>query len=183
MEDNMTADTDTIERVEHGDVVVGIDDSVSSRMALDWAAKWARSTGARLRAVHVLDFAASSPLVWTSQFPAMAYVPDIPTRANAEEAMSALFHAAAPEPDWTLEIRDGIVGRELVSAARTAQLLVVGTREHVGPGRLISGSVSHYCVTHAGCPVAAVPPTADQHPVAQAANQDLAVAAATGSTP
>ena len=73
--------------------------------------------------------------------------------------MSAVFRAAAPEPDWTLEIRDGVAGRELVNASAEAQLLVVGTREHVGLGRLIKGSVSHYCITHARCPVAAIPPS------------------------
>ena len=34
---------------------------------------------------------------------------------------------------------------------------MVGTREHVGLGRLLTGSVSHYCLSHAGCPVVAVP--------------------------
>jgi hypothetical protein len=34
---------------------------------------------------------------------------------------------------------------------------VVGTREHVGLGRLLVGSISHYCLTHATCPVVAVP--------------------------
>jgi hypothetical protein len=38
-----------------------------------------------------------------------------------------------------------------------AALLVVGTQEHAGIGRLVSGSVSHYCLSHAQCPVVAVP--------------------------
>ena len=46
----------------------------------------------------------------------------------------------------------------LVHAAAAARMLVVGTREHVGLDRLINGSVSHYCLTYATCPVAAVPP-------------------------
>jgi nucleotide-binding universal stress UspA family protein len=39
-----------------GEIVVGLDDSPSSRAALDWAAAQARSVGAVLRAVHVLDW-------------------------------------------------------------------------------------------------------------------------------
>jgi nucleotide-binding universal stress UspA family protein len=35
--------------------------------------------------------------------------------------------------------------------------LVVGTRDHVGLGRLFAGSISHYCLSHASCPVVAVP--------------------------
>ena len=41
--------------------------------------------------------------------------------------------------------------------SKHAELLVVGTREHVGLGRLLVGSVSHYCLRHAACPVVAVP--------------------------
>jgi hypothetical protein len=42
-------------------------------------------------------------------------------------------------------------------AAERAALSVVGTREHVGLGRLLSGSVSHYCLSHALCPIVAAP--------------------------
>jgi nucleotide-binding universal stress UspA family protein len=37
-------------------------------------------------------------------------------------------------------------------------VLVVGTREHTGLRRAVAGSVSHYCLSHAGVPVVAVPP-------------------------
>jgi nucleotide-binding universal stress UspA family protein len=38
------------------EIVVGLDDSRSSKAALDWAAEQARSVAAVLRAVHVLDW-------------------------------------------------------------------------------------------------------------------------------
>ena len=38
------------------EIVVGLDDSPSGKAALDWAAEQARSVGAVLRAVHVLDW-------------------------------------------------------------------------------------------------------------------------------
>jgi len=177
----MTGNTDTFEHAKAGAVVVGIDDSASSQAALDWAAKWARSTGARLRAVHVLNPAVSSPPVWATSFPAMAYIPAIPSREDVEQAMSVAFRATAPEPDWSLEFRDGPAAPELVKTAAEAQLLVVGTREHVGLGRLISGSVSHYCLTHARCPVAAIPPPKRRNdPEAAPDANDLAGTAPTG---
>jgi hypothetical protein len=37
-------------------------------------------------------------------------------------------------------------------------VLVVGTHEHLGLGRVLHGSVSHYVLSHAPCPVVAVPP-------------------------
>ena len=48
-------------------------------------------------------------------------------------------------------------GPALVAETAHAALLVVGTGETVGWGRLVSGSVSHCCLSHARCPVAAVP--------------------------
>ena len=36
-------------------------------------------------------------------------------------------------------------------------LLALGAREHTGIGRLLAGSVSHYCLSHSAVPVAAVP--------------------------
>ena len=44
-------------------------------------------------------------------------------------------------------------GPVLVAESVGEALLVVGTRELVGIGRLVSGSVSHHCVSHAQCPV------------------------------
>ena len=38
------------------EVVVGVDDSPSARAALRWAAEYARSTGAVLRGIHVVDW-------------------------------------------------------------------------------------------------------------------------------
>ena len=70
----MTEITNIPEAGGIADIVVGIDDSPSSHAALDWAAKAARSSGDRLRAVHVLTSAITSPLVCTNGFPAMAYV-------------------------------------------------------------------------------------------------------------
>jgi nucleotide-binding universal stress UspA family protein len=51
----------------------------------------------------------------------------------------------------------GKSGQVLVDASRHSRLLVVGTGEHVGLGRIMLGSTSHYCLGHASCPVVAVP--------------------------
>jgi Universal stress protein family len=45
----------------------------------------------------------------------------------------------------------------LVARSAEAALLVVGTHEHVGLARLVSGSVSRYCLSHAKCPTVIVP--------------------------
>jgi nucleotide-binding universal stress UspA family protein len=73
------------------------------------------------------------------------------------KAVTAVYDAIQPESDWQLKFLIGEAGAVLVAESVGAAMLVVGTREHVGIGRLISGSVSHYCLSHAECPVVAVP--------------------------
>ncbi len=173
----MTEITNIPEAGGIADIVVGIDDSPSSHAALDWAAKAARWSGDRLRAVHVLTAALTSPLVWTNGFPAMAYVTETQAPEIAKKTMAVMFDKVAPESNWTLEFCEGSTAQQLVRASAGARMLVVGTQKHVGLGRLIKGSVSHYCLTHATCPVAAVPPShLHGHAVISAAH-DLAGAA------
>jgi nucleotide-binding universal stress UspA family protein len=59
------------------EVVVGLDDSPSSQLALEWAARHAKSTDALLRAVHV----SSTDLV-----------------ASYRQAIAAVFETVSPVP-------------------------------------------------------------------------------------
>ncbi|HEY6686649.1 MAG TPA: universal stress protein [Propionibacteriaceae bacterium] len=126
------------------EIVVGLDDSPSSKLALQWAAQHAKSTGAELRAVHVY----STELEDTYR-----------------QAITAVFEAVSPRPNWALELLSGYSGEVLVRQSKDAQLLVVGTREH---GQRLVGSVCHYCVSHAACPVVAVPSIDHDHTVSRA---------------
>ncbi|MCW2812447.1 MAG: hypothetical protein JWP61_2905 [Friedmanniella sp.] len=138
-------------------IVVGIDDSPSSRAALTWAAAQAREVGARLRALHVLAWPVDdNPFAF--EVAADTVYPDL---SRVEEVFRdpsrRLFDECRPEPDWELRLAHGHAGRILVQESQGALMLVVGCREHVGLGRLLAGSVSHYCLSHAVCPVVAVP--------------------------
>ena len=139
------------------EIVVGLDDSPSSTAALDWAAEQARGVGAVLRAVHVLDWPYG---LSSAGFPGPANFMDVSReelRNSYRQTMAAVFDAVSPRPDWILQFASGDTGRVLVRQSEDARLLVVGTREHVGLARILDGSVSHYCLTHAACPVVAVP--------------------------
>jgi nucleotide-binding universal stress UspA family protein len=147
------------------EIVVGLDNSASSKAALNWAAEQANSTGTVLRAVHVLDWPYG---LSTVGFPAPLNYMDV-RREEIEdsyrEAIVAEFEAVSPALDWILQFASGDAGHILVEQSKDARLLVVGTREHAGLRRLLSSSVSHYCLRHAACPVVAVPAyAADRRP-------------------
>jgi nucleotide-binding universal stress UspA family protein len=143
------------------EVVVGLDLSPSARAALDWAAEQARATGRTLRAVHVIKESSA----YSMGLGGVA-VSIEPSEINApyREAVGAIFDSVQPELGWQLKFFSGEAGPILVAESVAAALLVVGTKEHVGIGRLISGSVSHYCLSHAQCPVVAVPAVRDRAP-------------------
>jgi nucleotide-binding universal stress UspA family protein len=145
------------------EIVVGLDNSPSGKAALNWAAEQARSLGTTLRAVHALDWPYGLSSIG---FPAPLNYMDV-SREEIEdsyrEAITAVFDAVSPRPNWILQFASGDAGHILVEQAKDAHLLVVGTREHAGLRRLLSGSVSHHCLSHAVCPVVAVPaPASDR---------------------
>jgi nucleotide-binding universal stress UspA family protein len=145
------------------EIVVGLDDSPSSKAALSWAAEQAQDVGAELRAVHAVDWPQG---LSDAGFPAPADFMNV-SREELEDsyrqAITAVFDAVSPHLGWTLQFASGNAGQVLVRLSKDARVLVVGTREHVGLGRLVSGSVSHYCLSHASCPVVAVPAPASDH--------------------
>lgn len=138
------------------DVILGLDDSTAALAALDWAAQYARASGLRLTAVHVSPFLADPPAGWSPE--------NAPPerRSNLElgpmaQRVRTMFSSIDPDVGWGLYFVGGTPGRALVGIARDARLLVLGTREHTGVGRLLAGSVSHYCLSHSTVPIAAVP--------------------------
>ncbi|MDQ5855185.1 MAG: universal stress protein [Actinomycetota bacterium] len=139
------------------EIVVGLDESESARAALRWAAEEAARSGSGLRAVHALswpfgaEYADPEHAVRTVSFDEV----DDLYRSN----ISRIFSSVKPRPDWILQFAQGDAGPVLVRQSAQAAMLVVGTPYHVGLGRLISGSVAHYCLSHATCPVVAVPAT------------------------
>jgi nucleotide-binding universal stress UspA family protein len=143
------------------EIVVGLDDSTSAQAALQWAARYARFTYTDVRVIHVSTCSIGAALTLAAGFPGMeAFVPPEPGHLQ-ELTIQQMFEAVHPEPDWVLEYRDGRPGQVLVSESHHAQLLIIGTRERAGLARLLSGSTSHFCLTHATCPVVAVHETED----------------------
>ena len=129
-----------------GEIVVGLDVSSASHAALAWAANQARTTGAGLRAVHALLMpAAMFAAVGTISVPTSVVGADKAEKAY-RNAVTAVWEMVQPEPNWRLEFYNADPNSLLVTESSHAELLVIGTREHVGWGRILNGSISHYCL-------------------------------------
>lgn len=129
-------------------IVVGMDGSPGSRVALQWAAAHAALIGATVHAV----------MAW--QLPETHSYTSRDTEADARITLDTAI-AAALAPDQrsrvTGVVTPGRPGHVLVEVSKSAQLLVVGSHGHGDFVERLIGSVSQYCVTHASCPVVVVP--------------------------
>ncbi|HYP45041.1 MAG TPA: universal stress protein [Propionibacteriaceae bacterium] len=65
--------------------------------------------------------------------------------------------SASPPPGSELWFAQGDTADVLVRHSATAALLVIGTRAPIQRRSYLAGSTSHYCVSHATCPVVTVP--------------------------
>jgi nucleotide-binding universal stress UspA family protein len=142
-----------------GDVVVGVDDSAASRLALRAAAAEASRRGLTLRVIHVwhAPVAEGVPLAEATSGERMRYQQLSEWLAGEVAACSTERHAAGQLPvNLTADVVVGDPVTELRAAARGASLLVVGERHHRGPSELLS-SVSHDVAAHPPCPVLIVP--------------------------
>lgn len=136
-------------------IVVGTDGSPGAGHALRWAAQVADTWGAELTVVHA----------WSVPTAAYASGVCVDTAVFAEGGQAVVDAAidAIPESVHERPVRGLAVQADaataLMHAAAGADLLVVGSRGHGGFLGLLLGSVSHWSVNHAPCPVAVVPPT------------------------
>ncbi|HTW20495.1 MAG TPA: universal stress protein [Mycobacteriales bacterium] len=131
-------------------VVVGIDGSTNSELALRWAEAYAVAAGYGLRLVCAWQV----PTSFGHPVPHEGYEPVVAAREVAEKAATGV--AVPPERVETL-VPMGPAGEVLVEVSRGAALLVVGHRGHTAIGERLPGSVSAYCVHHAHVPVVVVP--------------------------
>ncbi|MCQ9130312.1 MULTISPECIES: universal stress protein [Streptomyces] len=135
-----------------GTITVGLDGSLESRAAADWAAREAALRGLAVRLVHVWqpvpEPMAQAPLLgaethqhWTERVP----------REAGEDV-----RRRHPGVEVSTEQRDGNPADVLVEAARDAELLVLGSRALSGIGGFLVGSVGQSVVARTEAPVVLV---------------------------
>jgi nucleotide-binding universal stress UspA family protein len=128
----------------HGTVVVGVDGSDSSRLALDWAGRHADQAHRPLLVTHVVTQATGNG-----------------SEAGAEYLVATAadrVHALHPGLEVRTAVALGNPADVLEAAAQTAHLVVVGPRGRGPVESVLLGSVSLSLLGRGGCPVVVVRP-------------------------
>jgi nucleotide-binding universal stress UspA family protein len=136
-------------------VVVGVDGSPASRIALNWAAAEAADHGADLVVVNVWEHTLLPPAGSLSV--SEKYVPD-PSQRTADDLIRVIKEELGEEPNVLVQprVKQGTPAKVLIEESADADLLVVGTRGHGGFAGLVLGSVSQHVAAYAQCSVAVV---------------------------
>jgi nucleotide-binding universal stress UspA family protein len=132
-------------------IVVGVDGSAAGQRALRWAVAEARRRKESLLAV----------IAW--RWDTLENVDTISSGA-ADEAAATLSRQidAVPAAERVAvpivkQVREGRPGDVLTTAARNAQLLVIGSHGHSHRLQKVLGSTAEECVRNASCPVVVLP--------------------------
>lgn len=138
-----------------GHVVVGVDGSPESELAIAFAFEEASRRGLGLTAVHAWTAPTS---VAPGEMLPLIYDVDLidqeETRLLAE--LLAGWREKYPDVHVQQHVTHARATRTLVEESETAELVVVGSRGRGGIRGLLLGSVSQTLVYHASCPVAIV---------------------------
>ena len=141
-------------------VVVGVDGSPESRLALRFALEDAHRRGAAVKAVT----AYLSPEYWAESY-GLSALPTI--EEVVEDNVTVMRDALQAVVGETPELGEvpvdvialpGAPARVLIEQSQGAELLVVGHRGRGGFRSAVLGSVGLHCVLHATCPVTVVRP-------------------------
>jgi nucleotide-binding universal stress UspA family protein len=136
-------------------ILIAVDESAFSALAGDVGFELARSLGAEVAIVHVVD-----PAV-------VAYAPEggIPAselvtlaQQDGKRLLAAFGQRAGLQPAPLEFIHVGKTATEIVKAAKDwpADLVVIGSHGRGGVERLLLGSVAEAVMRHAACPVLVV---------------------------
>jgi nucleotide-binding universal stress UspA family protein len=132
-----------------GRVVVGVDGSAESLLALRFAASAARRRGGVVHVWQDTDHAAHGRLLPLGES----------AKAQADREWQSILRstlAIAPDVEIISKHVSGYAQSVLLKASKGAALLVVGSRGRGGWAGLLLGSVSLRCITLSACPVAVI---------------------------
>jgi nucleotide-binding universal stress UspA family protein len=143
--------------------LVGVDGSMASLHALDWAAQEAAARSLGLRIVCAYALPSFSAATLDGGFAALD---DTAVRAGAQAVAAAAAERVEPLGlAVTTEVATGDAAGVLVEMSAEARLAVVGTRGRGGFAERLLGTVSSALPAHASCPTVVVPLRLNGHPL------------------
>ena len=128
-------------------IVVGVDGSPESLLAVDWAVWEAQQVGVPLEIVHV-------DMVDEDVLELLDYTARVEKGALASGVERA--QALAPDLDISAKVLGPPTIEALLKESENALMLVVGSRGLGAVGSLMLGSVSQACAARAKCPVVVI---------------------------
>lgn len=140
--------------------VVGADGSSEAARAVRWAARRAPGRAGRVRLVTAWSIPAG--LAFPQITAAQEAVNVESLVAEAQDVVTSVAESVRRDLEIPVDTRvvRGQAAHALLTEARGASLLVVGSRGRGGFARLLLGSTSTQCATHASIPTVVVPATA-----------------------
>jgi nucleotide-binding universal stress UspA family protein len=143
-------------------IIVGVDGSDHSRLALRWAIREAAQHRVPLTVMTVrpAPVRPATRIFWAvPDLPEDSHNPDLTRKAVQQFVDQVATETGETVPEVIVTVTTGDVAEELVRASHDADLLVVGSRGSGGFAKLLMGSVSSQVTHHAACPVVVVPGT------------------------
>ena len=131
-------------------IVVGVDGSTDSVIALRWACREASIRDAEVHAVHVREAPLHSLASYAVPTPADSYADD-----DTEMWKSALADVA-PGVRVRTETAVGLAARILLDRCQGADMLVLGTASEVPDQAWSAGPVIRACLQRSPCPVVVI---------------------------
>jgi nucleotide-binding universal stress UspA family protein len=132
-------------------IVVGVDGSAQSTLALSWALRISATTNSSIDAVISWHLPVISGLGYVSD----RWDPETDAMNCLKDSADLAFGSTRP-PGLRLLVRQGLPAKVLLDESKGAVMLIVGSRGHGGFAGLLLGSVSAACAEHATCPVLVV---------------------------
>jgi nucleotide-binding universal stress UspA family protein len=139
-------------------ILVGVDGSGHSQLALEWAMKEAAIRHAPLTVltVHPAIVGYFGGVVTTPGDQELTEKAQAAVKEEADKVLSALD---GPHPESvTVKAVHGFPVEELIEGSKDAEMIVLGSRGAGGFTRMLMGSTAGQVVQHAHCPVLIIPP-------------------------
>ncbi|WP_461450808.1 universal stress protein [Mucilaginibacter sp.] len=150
-------------------ILIGVDDSKYAEAAAKYGFDLARSLGAHVGLVNIIEPMAipvtnyGANEILGTPLQGLDSVNEIELLRVQDQVSVNIVQRIAGEFAGRLEVTHfseyGSTGEGIISCSNEfkADLIVVGTHHHSGLGRLFSGSVAEYVVKHSEIPVLVVP--------------------------